>query len=100
MSVPSTFKTEHRPCTSPGQHSRADLVDGAQVSHPENMSRRYLDLVLPLICHVVAWTRERTPPPTPHQLWQVGKPTLRSQEREALPLASCSTQQNGFLHLF
>lgn len=39
------------PDTCPGQHSRADPADGAQVSSPENMSMR--GLVPTLICHMV-----------------------------------------------
>lgn len=46
---------ESSPCTSPGQHSRADptLVAGAQMSHSKGVSMG--EPALPLVYYGVAW---------------------------------------------
>lgn len=46
-------------------------VAGSMVNLPEKVSVG--ELAPPLICHAVAWVRERSPHLHPHRLWQVGE---------------------------
>lgn len=81
---------ESRPCPLPGQHSRADPMDGVLVSIPENVSME--DLGPSPICRMLVWAVERhhSPPRHCHHLLPVtgGKLALRSYKRERSPCPS------------
>lgn len=82
-----------RPCTSAGQESRTDHeCEGCKYASPKGISTR--ELALPLISWVVAWMKERQPPPLPHPSssmadWRAGPGVMRVGEL-AMSITSCN----------
>lgn len=93
LAVPliSCSTLESRLCTSPGQHSKVDTGRrGHGKTGPEGMK----ELTVPLVCHVVAWARERCPL-TPCHLWLAEELAPRPSEQESWSSSAAALGEAG-----